>query len=64
MHVRGTICGRQGSLKTPKKRPKRLSLRKIVKKPEKRCPSVEKRTVNEKNQKKIRKNVEKAKKKA
>ncbi len=31
---------------------------------EKRCPSVENRTVNKKNQKKIRKNVKKAKKKA
>ncbi len=35
-----------------------------VKKPEKRGPSVENQTVNKKNQKKIRINVEKAKKKA
>ncbi len=37
---------------------------KNVKKPKKRCPSVEHRTVNKKKEKKIPKNVEKAKKKA
>ncbi len=57
-------------LKTPKtlqKRlkndQKRLTLRKTIEKPEKRCPSIENRTVNKKTQKKIRKNIEKAKKK-
>ncbi len=50
--------------KTPKNDRKRLTLRKTVKKPEKWCSSVENRTANKKNQKKIRKNVEKAKKKA
>ncbi len=44
----------------PKKAQKRLTLRKTFKKQEKRCSSVENRTVNKKNQKKIGKNIEKA----